>query len=212
VDVDREERSRDCDRFLTFVDAVVAIAITLLVLPLVDVAGQLDGGSVAHLLSSHSTQVWGFLLSFAVIAALWLAQHQTVHSLVALDGPVVRLMLGWMLTIVFLPFPTALVAEAGEQPIAKLLYIGTMAVSSTLLALLAVAIGRTRALRDTDAKPDPAPAVGSALGFLVALAVSLAVPATGYYPLLVLLLPGPVLALWRRRARGGREPRGAVGE
>ncbi len=32
----RPERSRDLERFITFIDAIVAIAITLLVLPLVD--------------------------------------------------------------------------------------------------------------------------------------------------------------------------------
>lgn len=44
-------RARDLERVLTFVDAVVAIAMTLLVLPLVDVAGALTGGdSVTQLL------------------------------------------------------------------------------------------------------------------------------------------------------------------
>ncbi len=37
-------RSRDAERFLTFLDAIVAIAITLLVLPLVELTGELGGG------------------------------------------------------------------------------------------------------------------------------------------------------------------------
>ena len=35
-----QERERDLERFLTFVDAVVAIAITLLVLPLVEISQE----------------------------------------------------------------------------------------------------------------------------------------------------------------------------
>ena len=60
----RAERERDFDRFLTFVDAIVAIAITLLVLPLVDVAGAYQGDSATQLLSDSSHQIWAFFLSF----------------------------------------------------------------------------------------------------------------------------------------------------
>ena len=35
-------RSRDLERFITFIDAIVAIAITLLVLPLVDLATEIE--------------------------------------------------------------------------------------------------------------------------------------------------------------------------
>lgn len=38
-------RSRDLERFITFIDAIVAIAITLLVLPLVDLATEIEPGA-----------------------------------------------------------------------------------------------------------------------------------------------------------------------
>jgi uncharacterized membrane protein len=50
-------------------DAVVAIAITLLVLPLADVATQ-SHGNVGDLLSDHVGQVGAFALSFVVTARL----------------------------------------------------------------------------------------------------------------------------------------------
>lgn len=63
------ERSRDLERFLTFVDAVVAIAVTLLVLPLVDIVREVgENGSVVHLLQGHVSQLGAFALSFTVIA------------------------------------------------------------------------------------------------------------------------------------------------
>ena len=43
---DVRERERGLDRVLTFVDAVVAIAITLLVLPLAELAPEVGDGSV----------------------------------------------------------------------------------------------------------------------------------------------------------------------
>jgi Endosomal/lysosomal potassium channel TMEM175 len=70
------------------VDAVVAIAITLLVLPLVDIAAQLShGGSVSRLLGDHLPQLYGLLLSLAVIAPLWFAQHHVISTLVVQDPP-----------------------------------------------------------------------------------------------------------------------------
>ena len=192
------DRERDLDRFLTFVDAVVAIAITLLVLPLAEAAADLGQGSVGGLLRDNSEKLLGFFLSFLVIAQLWFSQHRVVSGLVVQDGLATRLLLGWTLTIVFLPFPTSLVAEAGHDPGTKLLYIGTMATSSALLALLAWAVGRDRSLRDTDARPDPAPAAASVVAFGVALAISLLFPVTSYYPLLLLLLTDPLVHRWRR--------------
>ena len=62
------DRERDLDRFLTFVDAVVAIAITLLVLPLAEAAGEIGEGSVGDLLRANEDKLLGFLLSFLVIA------------------------------------------------------------------------------------------------------------------------------------------------
>lgn len=197
-----QERERDLDRLLTFVDAVVAIAITLLVLPLAEVGGEVRTGEVADLLREHADDILGFLLSFVVIARLWLAQHAIVAPLVRQNAVVIRLLLGWTLTIVFLPFPTALVTATSNDGLAKLLYIGTMAVSSALLALLARAVGSDRNLRDTDDAPGAAQASATAGTFLLALVVSLAFPATGYWPLLLLLLTDPLVArLSRRRAR-----------
>ena len=67
-----------------------------------------------------------------MIAQLWFAQHHVVDGLVRQDPLVVRLLLLWLFTIVLLPFPTALVAEASDDAATKVLYIGTLAVSSLL--------------------------------------------------------------------------------
>ena len=75
------ERHRDLERLLTFVDAVVAIAITLLVLPLAEIGQEVGDGGAAELLQAHTDDLLGFVLSFVVIARLWLAQHHTVSSL-----------------------------------------------------------------------------------------------------------------------------------
>ena len=208
------ERSRDFERFLTFVDAVVAIAITLLVLPLVDLAGELDlaghDPSVLHLLQDHQAQIWAFLLSFAVIANFWFTQHQVVRAVVVSDRVVTQLMVAWLLMIVFLPFPTALVAEEGHQAATKVLYIGTMTISSLLLGLMSRRIRSNRSIRDSDDAPDPVVAWVTAGLFALALAITLIAPVTSYYPLLLLLLTD-VLVSRSRRVRHGPAAAGRVG-
>jgi uncharacterized membrane protein len=197
-------RERDFDRFLTFVDAIVAIAITLLVLPLVDIAGELGDGSVADLLDDNAGRIGAFLLSFVVIANLWLVQHRVLTHVVAADDRLTRLLLLWTLTIVFLPFPTALVAQsgAGEQSLTKVLYVGCMTVSSLVLALICVVVDRDDRLRDVPDGPDAMRAFATFATFVVILAVMLLFPSTSYWPLLLLLVPDRALALWRRRASG----------
>ena len=195
------ERERDLERFLTFVDAIVAIAITLLVLPLVEVGAEVGEGSVADLVAAHGIDLLGFLLSFTVIARLWLAQHHIVRGLVRQNRLVVQLLLAWTLTIVFLPFPTALVVGTSDDSVAKLLYIGTMALSSGLLAVLGWAIGRDRTLRDDDARPDSLSAAATTVAFLLALVISVAFPVLGYWPLLLLVLAEPIVDRIRRRTR-----------
>lgn len=202
------QRARDLDRLLTFVDAIVAIAITLLVLPLVDLAGGVaSDGSVHRLLSDNRPLIGAFFLSFVVIANLWLTQHRMLRHLVAANDSITRLLLVWAVTIVFLPFPTALVAARGdvsEQPLTKVLYVGTMAVSAVLLGLVSLLLRRHPTLLDSDEAPDPVRTFGVTATFAVALGVMLLVPAMGYLPLLLLLVSDQAVALVRRSVTRSR--------
>ena len=198
----QRERSRDFERFLTFIDAIVAIAVTLLVLPLVDLVNDLDAeGSVKQLLEDHKAPIGAFFLSFLVIAQMWLIQHRLLRNVIATNTALTRLLLLWSLTIVLLPFPTALVAGphgAGEEAITKILYVGTMAIGSFVLGMVCVVITRHPELRDSPEIPDPAAAFGTAVTMVVALAVMLAVPATSYWPLLLLGVSNRVTSVGER--------------
>ncbi|MBD0324039.1 MAG: DUF1211 domain-containing protein, partial [Aldersonia sp.] len=61
---------RGLDRLVNFSDATVAIAVTVLVLPLTDLAGQGNRG-VVDILADHGSVIGAFLVSFSVIAVLW---------------------------------------------------------------------------------------------------------------------------------------------
>lgn len=195
---DSIERSRDLDRLLTFVDAAVAIALTLLVLPLVDLASEIGSDdSVWQVVRGHAGEFGAFALSFVVIARLWRAQHEIVRGAVEDRVDIFWCLIGWALTIVFLPFPTALLAATGSQVATKIFYIGSLLVSSVLLALLAAAVRRQRP-PGAPHRPNVLPTVVDAGVDALALLISVFVPALSYFPLLLLALGGRVTTLVRR--------------
>jgi len=196
-------RERELDRLLTFVDAAIAIALTLLVLPLAELPAEIsDGDSVAELLRDNKAELWAFLLSFWVVAQLWLAQHRAMRHVLRSHEGLTRILLVWTLTIVFVPFPTALLPVAGDQELTKVLYIGTMVVSVALIGAASFLVERNPELADGQASHDVGGAVAMSLLLLLSLAITLVFPATGYYPLLLLFLAGPLaLQIERRRRR-----------
>jgi uncharacterized membrane protein len=186
-------RARDLDRLLTFVDAVIAIAMTLLVLPLVELTSKVTAqDSVAEVIGEHQPVIWSFVLSFAVISRFWFAQHYSLRHVLVPHGRLSALLMLWTLTIVFLPFPTALVARAGDQAMTKVLYIGTMILSTLILALMDLVVIRNRRLTDGLGLPAVEPAVTNAALLSLALVIALAVPGASYFPLLLLFLDAPI--------------------
>ncbi|MBD0861788.1 DUF1211 domain-containing protein [Gordonia sp. zg691] len=182
-------------RLIAFADAVVAIALTLLVLPLVDIASELrEGTTVADVVSDKSVELGSFLVSFVVIWILWRQHHQTMEYFRAYDRTIVNLHFVWLLTIVALPFATALVdGEHVEQ--ANVLYIGVLAVSVAALVAIARWGQRHRDLLVDDEQTERWRQFSGGLGTLLVLAVALIIaivfPRSGNVPLLLLVLTDP---------------------
>jgi uncharacterized membrane protein len=196
---------RGLDRLITFLDAVVAIAITLLVLPLVDVLpDEASTVSLGDLLADERRRFTAFALSFAVIAQLWLVHHRIVEQVGSYDRPFVLVNLLWTLTIVLLPFATEVASVYDDERLAIGIYIGTMTVSSACLTLLTLLLVRRPYLRRAGAErpEDDLPnGLLTTCTFVLALVLGVAVPAIGYLALLLLFLTEPVRRLLARRAR-----------
>lgn len=118
--------SRTLDRVTAFTDAAVAIALTLLVLPLVDVAHASAAASVPALLGAHLTDFLAFVLSFFVVATFWRAHRRLFDQLAAVDEGLLTLNMLWLLGVVFLPVPTAVLTFEGDAHGATLLYLGNL--------------------------------------------------------------------------------------
>ncbi|KHL19246.1 putative membrane protein [Mumia flava] len=200
---------RGLDRLLAFSDAVVAIALTLLVLPLVDVVAEADDApSVGALVSEHSDVFLGFGISFAVIWVLWRAHHQTLEHFASYDEVITGLHFVWLLTIVLLPFSTELISVSDPMTAAMPVYVTTLLVSVVALRLI-VRQGRRRPalLRDDAAaqawRDGPEDIVLIPL-LAVVLVITIVAPGLGAYPMLLLFLQAPVAWV---RARLGPGPR-----
>ncbi|MEN0072053.1 MAG: TMEM175 family protein, partial [Propionicimonas sp.] len=129
------------ERLVFFTDAAVAIAMTLLVLPLmegVSEAGAAGDNAVGYL-SANADALFGFVLSFVIVARFWRAHHRLFEHVEYDVAGVFWLNMGWLLAIVFLPVATAMTAVFAEGAAQYLVYIATiLACSLGLTAMVLV--------------------------------------------------------------------------
>ena len=94
-------------RLEAFSDGVFAVAITLLVIELTVPTGD----HLWHDLKDEWPSFAAFFVSFWVIGIIWVNHHGVVDHLKRVDRGVLYLNLLALMTVVFLPFATALLAE-----------------------------------------------------------------------------------------------------
>ena len=99
------------DRLLFFSDAVVAVAITVLALPLFDIPGPKDGETVINVLQANSGQIITFAVTFYVMATMWSIHNRVMNSLQSYDAMVFWLSMAWLIGFVFLPWPSTMFGE-----------------------------------------------------------------------------------------------------
>lgn len=156
---------------------------------------------VNTLLAEDAYRLFAFVLSFTVIVRFWLVHDQMYSRVGSVSTPLLLSNFLWLLSTVFLPFPTELVANAGSRdPTAAVLYIGTMAVTTTANLLQHLVIRRSPGLRRADAGDPPASiAYLSNFGLmLAALLLAALFPMVGLWALLLLFLDAPREAVARR--------------
>lgn len=189
---------------------MVAIAATLLVLPLAEKATQGGAPSLGDIVASSGGQILLLLLSFLVICRFWLNHHDIMRELVTFDSPLFWANAVWLFSIVLLPFTTSLIGTSDSRdPATTGVYIGNMLV--TCLAALAMQwhVTRTPALQSAQnrgtarLKAD----VVTAITMAVALLLAVLVPVIGPWALLLLAFDGLVARGIHPRTRTPGPPR-----
>jgi uncharacterized membrane protein len=196
--------SRASDRLISFTDAVVAIAITLLALDLPVPTGHTVPAFWASVVND-SGQYLAFLISFAAIAGGWSEHHELFRYARGTDGRMKTLHLAWLLTIIVLPFATKLLfdREHLDQAV-HALHWGFYSLVQVLESGALLAMVRRMVSRDMLAPDTPPRVVAEVTGQSVALILGfgLSIPvffATSYAWVLWIVAPLLVRVVRRRR-------------
>jgi uncharacterized membrane protein len=200
---------RGLHRLVNFSDAIVAIAITLLVLPLADSASTIGHDTLLQFLHHHHNQLLAFGLSFVVIWNFWWVQHQMLENVVAYNRRLVIGLFLWTLSIVFLPFPTELLSSADKAGAGvHALYVGSMLVASLAALFEQWAITGEPELQAPEHRGEATlvePVVEAGLMGTILVLVVLT-PDAGLWWLLLLLLFRPITRLVRARRSAAAVP------
>jgi len=150
----------ETNRLEAFSDGVFAIAITLLVLEIKVPPGESLGPGLLHLWPSYLA----YAISFIVIGAIWINHHAMFKWIVRADQALLLLNTLHLMFIAFLPFPTAVLAEAfhsrSGQDVATAFYAGTLTTIGILVTAMWWYAALNRDLLDDAVSPEQAKAIG----------------------------------------------------
>lgn len=176
-------RSLSTSRMEAFSDGVFSIAATLLVL---DIALHPPGSPLAQLRGAWPAYL-GYLVSFLTIGAAWLAHSGLTDRLTQADSLMMRINLLLLMVVAFLPFPTKLIADALRDTSAERVYVtlyGLTLVSIRLLLWALDAYARHAHLyahesADEELQADRRKLWPTLIGYVLAIAIGIAVPTIG---------------------------------
>lgn len=191
------------ERFKTFVDAVVAIAMTLLILPLLEAVNQAAEAnlSTAQFFTAHGAQLMNFIISLVMIAAFWLENHRMYHGVDRMTLTLLWINIGWLLTIVWLPVATAMLGQLEHDPLQALVYIGTLILTQVTTLCAKLYLIRHPGISDIPVPVLRQGALGDIVSialFTVALLIAAYVHAVGYFALLLAAFAGPLQRVFTR--------------
>ncbi|WP_412148565.1 TMEM175 family protein [Curtobacterium flaccumfaciens] len=197
---------RGFDRLNALSDGVVAIAITLLVFPITDLATGAPGENVLTIFDRHSGKFITFLITFLVIAKLWVDNHRLYRDVAGYTVILMWTHIIWLLSIVFIPFPMDVLSSAEDTNFPNAtVYVGTLLVATGALLIEYLIVARTDGLEleDINVRPGLIAAAVDALAVLVAFVMTIATPQWGLRPLLLLIVSA-MLGRFLGRRLGGR--------
>ena len=120
-------------RLEAFSDGVFAIAITLLVLEIHVPTGR--GSELWRALGDQWPSYAGFVVSFITIGIIWVNHHGLFDSIQQVDRPLLFINMFLLMSVAFIPFTTALMAEYLRESQGQDVATAVYAASFLLMAL-----------------------------------------------------------------------------
>jgi uncharacterized membrane protein len=190
---------KNFERFINFSDAVIAIAVTLLVLPLVERAANSNIDSYSKFVSSFGNLLFIFLLSFVVICRYWEVHHDLFNTVKSFNIRLFWLNAAWLASIALIPFTSELIGNNGDSVFITSLYIGSLLITSYIGVAIQWEIVHSPSIQ----KPSAAKSlnstygVASAVAMTLALVISILFPGIGVWALLLLIPAGYISKVLR---------------
>jgi uncharacterized membrane protein len=211
-DTPRGRRVLSKDRMEGFSDGVFAFAITVLVL---DLAIHPPGTPLQQVLHAWPSYL-AYIISFLTIGGAWLLHTGLTDQLARTDPLLLRLNLLVLLVVVFLPFPTRLVADALHDTSGERVYVTMYGL--TLLAIRLVGFALDAYARhehlysphqdDEELHRDRRKLLPVVIGYVIAILIGLALPVLAvalYFSLAVYLVvpfrEAARVLVWRHSSR-----------
>lgn len=201
---DHRRKLLSAERPTFFTDAVVAIAMTLLILPLLESVAEAGsaGLSLGDWYAEHVGQVWTFALSFALVAAFWTNHHSLFEHVGRVSQRLLWVNTLWMLMIVWLPVSTSMTGSHMVHDEALFaVYVVPMLVASLVLLAMHVLVRRDPRLWSDAEGPNPhgvTVAASMSVLYVLALVIGILTPA-GYFAMFVLSFTALVESILFRR-------------
>jgi uncharacterized membrane protein len=182
-------------RLEAFSDGVFAVAITLLVLE-INVPG---GEHLWHQLKEEWPSFASFFVSFWVIGIIWVNHHGVLDHLKRIDRPVLYLNLLVLMTVVFIPFATALMAEhlksGSDEKVAALVYALSSLAMGIAISFFWTYVVRHR--RELGVEIPDEEVRSMSIGFMIGTPIYLVAVITAFIsPAVVLIIIGAVAAYY----------------
>jgi uncharacterized membrane protein len=126
------------ERIMFFSDAVMAIAITLLVidLKLPEIPAALAAQQLPARLGELTPRIVSFMISFSVVGVYWSSHHRHFGYIRRYDGRLIALNLVFLLFVALMPFFASLLGQYSIVPLAVAAY--ALGVAATGLSIGAV--------------------------------------------------------------------------
>lgn len=189
-------------RLVNFTDAVAGIALTLLVLPLLELEPP-EHETIWEFMRANNGVLLAFALSFVITLMFWRRHHRMFDGLESFDAPLVALNGIWLFALVFLQFPTEVLGRVGGRGGIGTLYIGTLAVLTWLGVIIVIYLRRNPDLMPAERAVPKLAAIWTAITasyLTVAALVALVAPNGALWMLLGLVVLGWGESFQRRRA------------
>lgn len=149
---DREKLLEErLDRMIFFTDAVVAISLTILVLPLMEDASDGDFETAASWYADNKPKLTAFIVAFFVVWSYW-KHHSELFGLIKRSNKLLDFLhLLWLITVTFIPVSISVSFRASEADISVYLSICVVSlVSRFVWMLIAFAVRKHPELWRTD--------------------------------------------------------------